>query len=147
MDKFVLSESKRQRQAHFATIFGALVTAGSMVFGVLTYQRSAAENRQSASLSMLQAHLKLAVEHPDLATRRPDQPVDARYEWFATHALFTAETLWGLVGNDLRWQRAIDSILRQHRGYLVQGGFACGDYSPDFVNYLHTRVPELKCAQ
>jgi len=114
VDKFVLSETRRQRQAHLATILGALVTAGSMVFGVLTYQRSAVEHRQAASLSMLQEYLKLAVEHPDLASPRPDQPVDARYEWFATHALFTAETLWGLVGEDPRWERAIHSILREH---------------------------------
>ena len=146
MDK-VLSETKRQRQAHFATILGALVTAGSMVFGVLTYQRSAAENRQASALSMLQAYLKLAVEHPDLASGRPDQPVDERYEWFATNALFTAETLWSLVGEDPRWARAIDSILRQHRSHLVQGAFACGDYSPDFVNYIRNRIPELKCAR
>ena len=147
MDKFVLSETRRQRQAHIATILGALVTAGSMVFGVLTYQRSAAENRQASSLAMLQEYLKLAVEHPDLASRRPDQPVDARYEWFATHALFTAETLWNLVGTDPRWERAIDSILRQHRSFLAGGDFACGDYSPGFVKYIQTRVAELKCAR
>ena len=67
MDKFVLSETRRQRQAHLATILGALVTAGSMVFGVLTYQRSAVEHRQAASLSMLQEYLKLAVERTWLA--------------------------------------------------------------------------------
>ncbi len=95
---------------------------------------------------MLQEYLKLAVEHPDLASRRPDQPADARYEWFATHALFTAETLSGLFGEDPRWERAIDSILREHRSYLVQGAFACGDYSPSFVKYIQSRIPELKCA-
>ena len=104
-----------------------------MVFGVLTYQRSAAEQRQVAALGVLQEHLKLAVEHPDLASRDHDQPVDAKYGWFATHALFTAETLWGLVGNDPRWEKAIDAILRQHRGYLEQGVFPCGDYSREFV--------------
>ena len=57
----------------------------------------------------------MAVEHPDLASRNRNQPVDARYEWFATHALFTAETLWSLVGNDPRWQSSIAAILRQHR--------------------------------
>ena len=93
MDKFVLSEAKRQRQAHLATILMALVTAGSMV------------------------------EHPDLASRRPDQPADARYEW------------------------AIDSILRQHRSHLVQGVFVCGDYTPAFVKYIQNRIPELKCAR
>ena len=95
---------------------------------------------------MLQDYLKLAVQHPDLASRRPDQPVDARYQWFATHALFTAETLWNLVGKDPRWQRAIDSILRQHRSLLVQGDFVCGDYTPDFVKYIRDRIRELKCA-
>jgi hypothetical protein len=40
------------------------------------------------------------VEHPDLASRERGEPVDAKYSWFATHALFTAETLWTLVGSD-----------------------------------------------
>lgn len=147
MEKLVLSEARRQRQAHFATILGALVTAGSMVFGVLTYQRSAAEHRQASALTMLQEYLKLAVQNPDLASRRLDQPADTRYVWFATHALFTAETLRDQVGTDPRWERAIDAILRQHRSYLVSGDFACGDYSPGFVTYIKTRVPELKCAR
>jgi hypothetical protein len=116
------------------------------VFGLLTYQRSAADQREVAALGVLQEYLKLAVEHPDLASRGPDEPVDARYGWFATHALFTAETLWGLVGNDPRWERAVASILRQHHGYLEQGVFPCGDFTPEFVKYLQTRVRTLKCA-
>ncbi len=147
MDRFVLTETRRQRQAHFATILGALVTAGSMVFGLLTYQRSAADHRQAAALGMLQDYLKLAVEHPDLASRGRDQPVDARYRWFATHALFTAETIWDQVGEDARWERAIDSILRQHADYLTQGNFPCGDYTPGFVKYVTSRVRDLKCAR
>ena len=118
-----------------------------MVFGVLTYQRSAAEHRQAGAVGMLQDYLESAVEHPDLASGNPEQPVDARYDWFATNALFTAETLWTLVGDDPRWQRAIDSIMRQHRGYLVQGRFACGDYTPAFVKYIQDRIRELKCSR
>ena len=146
MERFVLSETRRQRQAHLATVIGALVTAVSMVFAVVTYQRSAAEHREAAALGMLQDYLKLAVDHPDLASREPGQPSDARYERFATNAVFTAETLWVLVGHDQRWQRAIDAILREHRGYVVQGVFACKDFTPEFVNYIRVRVPELKCA-
>lgn len=146
MDRIATPELRWQRQAHLAAIVGAVVTAGSMVFGVLTYQRSAAEQRQVAALGVLQEYLKLTVEHPDLASRSHDQPVDARYGWFATHALFTAETLWGLVGNDPRWERAIVSILRQHRDYLEQGVFSCGDYSPEFVKYMQTRLRTLTCA-
>ena len=88
----------------------------------------------------------MAVEHPDLASRDPNQPVDDRYAWFATHALFTAETLWGLVGDDPRWTSSIASILRQHRGYLEQGLLVCGDFTPEFVTYMKSHMRELKCA-
>jgi hypothetical protein len=117
-----------------------------MLFGVLTYKRSATHQRQAASLGILQEYLKMAVEHPDLASRDPNQPVDARYAWFATHALFTAETLWGLVGDDPRWTSSISSILRQHRGYLEQGLLVCGDFTPEFVTYMKSHIRGLKCA-
>ena len=95
---------------------------------------------------MLREYLKLSVEHPDLASRVPDQPADVRYEWFATNALFTAEALWGLVGDDPKWEKSIAAIVRQHRGYLVQGDFPCGDYTPDFVTHMRGQIQELKCA-
>ena len=89
----------------------------------------------------------MSVEHPDLASRDPGQPVDAEYEWFATHALFTAETLWVLVGDDPRWKRSIAFILRQHRGYLEQGHFVCGNFSAEFVTYVKNQIKGLKCAR
>lgn len=146
MDTMAQTEGRQQRTARYATILGAFVTAASMVFGVLTYQRSAAEQRQTIALSILQDYLKLAVEHPDLASRDQAKPVDAKYNWFAMHALFSAETLWSLVGDDAKWHKAIDSILRQHRGYLEQGVFVCDDFQSGFVEYLKNRLPTLKCA-
>ena len=147
MKENVTPEMRRQRQAHYATILGAAVTAGSMLFGVLTYQRSAANQRQAASLGILQDYLKMAVEHPNLASRDPGQAVDAEYEWFATHALFTAETLSVLVGDDPRWKSSIAFIVRQHHGYLDQGHFICGNFSSEFVTYVKTQVKDLKCAR
>ena len=89
----------------------------------------------------------MAVEHPDLASRAPGQPVDAEYEWFATHALFTAETLSVLVGDDPRWKSSIAFIVRQHRGYLEQGHFICGNFSSEFVTYVKSQIKDLKCAR
>jgi hypothetical protein len=142
-----LAVERRQRQAHYAAIVGAVVTAGSMVFGVLTYQRSTFQQKQAGSLGILHDYLTLAVEHPDLASRRPDQPINAEYEWFVTNAMFTAETLWTLVGDDPRWSSSISSILRQHRHYLEQGVFVCDDFSQEFVTYIKSRIPGLKCAR
>jgi hypothetical protein len=91
-------------------------------------------------------YLDLAVAHPDLASRDDRQPVDARYAWFATQSLTTAQTLWLLVGRQASWQLSINAIVRQHHSYLRSGVFVCDDFSPEFVRYLRTRVADLKCA-
>jgi len=89
----------------------------------------------------------LSVEHPELASRESSQPMDARYSWFATHALFTAETLWTLVGSDKKWQNTITFVLHQHRGYLEGGALSCDAFQPEFMRYMKGNVPELKCDQ
>ena len=124
----------------------ALSTVAALLWGVWTYKRNAASQVQLLALGALQHYLDLAVAHPDLASRDASEPVDARYGWFAAHALATAQTLWTLAGRDENWRRPVDSIIRQHRAYLMSGAFECGDYSPDFVRYLRSRVPDLKCA-
>lgn len=124
----------------------ALSTVAALVWGVWTYRRNAASQVQLLALGALQHYLDLAVAHPDLASRDESEPVDARYGWFAAHALATAQTLWTLAGRDETWRRPVDSIIRQHRGYLRSGAFVCDDYRPDFVSYLRSRVPDLACA-
>jgi hypothetical protein len=101
---------------------------------------------QLLALGTLQHYLDLAVAHPDLASRDDRQPVDARYAWFATQSLTTAQTLWLLVGRQASWQLSINAIVRQHHSYLRSGVFVCDDFSPEFVRYLRTRVADLKCA-
>ena len=124
----------------------ALSTIAALFWGVWTYKRNAAYQVQLLALGALQHYLDLAVAHPDLASRDESQPVDARYAWFAAHALATAQTLWSVAGIDENWRRPVDSIIRQHSAYLRAGAFLCGDYRPDFVSYVRSRVPDLKCA-
>src|SRR5688572_9909696 len=129
----------------WATILGAIVTAASMVFGVLTYRRGAYEHRQAAAVEILQRHLELSLEHPELATPASGQPVDAGYIWFARHAMFTAEMLWSLVGKDRKWQGTIEFLLHQHRDYLQQGLMTCDAYQPEFLVFVRKKAPELAC--
>ena len=109
-----MTESKLDRWTQYAAILGALVTAGSMVFGVLTFRRTSEEQRQSMALGVLQDYLKLSVEHPDLASFEEGERVDIRHAWFAANALFTAQTLWKLQGDDPRWERIIKAIIRDY---------------------------------
>ena len=146
-------ESGMQKAAPWTSIILAAATVFSLFFAVWSYRRNAdtqirlAEAQvQLSALGILQHYLDLAVAHPELASPGDDQPIDARYAWFAAHALTTAQTLRVLVGQQEDWQRAINAIVRQHRPYLTSGAFVCDDFSPAFVGYLREKVADLRCA-
>lgn len=139
--------SRLQMAALCASIIMAVSILATLLFGVWTYSRNANSQVQLLALGTLQHYLDLAVEHPELASRGDDQPIDAQYAWFAAQAITTAQTLWTLVGNQESWQRSINAIIRQHRSYLRSGAFVCDDFTPEFVSYLRGKVADLKCAE
>lgn len=136
-----------QHVALWAGMVMAATAVSSLLWAVWSFSRNAGAQVQLLALGNLQHYLDLAVEHPDLASRDDDQPIDARYAWFAAQALTTAQTLRTLVGHQADWQRAINAIVRQHRSFLRSGVFVCDDFAPEFVRYLRERVPDLKCAE
>ena len=136
-----------QTVALWASVVVAAAAVVSLAVGIWDYNRNAQAQVQLTALSILQNYLNLAVQHPDLASRDAGDPVDARYAWFAAHALNTAQTLRGLVGHQEDWQRAIDAIVRQQQPYLRSGLFECRDFSPGFVTYLRAKTADLRCAQ
>lgn len=131
----------------FATVTMTLATVAALAWGVWTYRRNGEVQTQLIALQTLQHYLDLAVAHPDLASAGERQALDARYAWFAAHALVTAQTLWELVGRQPKWQRSVDAIVRQHHAYLRSGLFVCEDFSPAFVEHLRASVPDLECAR
>lgn len=118
----------------------AVGTVAALLWGVWTYRRSSQAQVQLVALGMLQHYLDLAIAHPDLASRDERQPLDARYAWFATQALTTAQILWLLVGRQPAWQRAIDAVVRRHGGFVRSEAFVGSDYDPGFVAYLRHRA-------
>lgn len=136
-----------QQVAGWASVVVAAAAVVSLAVGIWDYNRNAQTQVQLTALGVLQNHLDLAVQHPELASRDAGDPVDARYAWFAAHALNTAQTLRALVGHEGGWQRAIDAIIRQQQPYLRSGLFECGDFSPEFVAYLRARTTGLRCTQ
>lgn len=136
-----------QQIALGSSIVVAATAIISLVVGIWHYNRNSEAQVQLAALAALQNYLHLAVQYPDLASHEDERPVDARYAWFAAHALNTAQTLRVLVGHQADWQRGIDSIIRQHQAYLRSGLFECQDFNPDFTGYLREKVVNVRCAQ
>ncbi len=135
-----------ERVSPWANVVLAISAAFTLVFGFWNYSRTSEAELQLSALGTLQHYLDLAVQHPELATREAGRPVDAQYAWFAAYALSTAQTLKVLVGDQGDWRRGIDAIVRQHRAFLSSGIFVCDDFTPEFVAYVRTKVPEMKCA-
>jgi hypothetical protein len=142
-----MSISPLQQVAIWASVVVAVAAVVSLAVGIWDYNRNAQAQVQLTALSVLQNYLNLAVQNPELASHDPNDPVDARYAWFAAHALNTAQTLQVLVGHHEDWQRAIDAIIRRQQPYLRSGLFECRDFSPAFVTYLRAQVAALGCAQ
>lgn len=136
-----------QQVTIWASVVVAAATVVSLVLGIWDYNRNAQAQVQLTALGVLQNYLNLAVQHPELASHDPNDPVDVRYAWFAAHALNTAQTLQVLVGHQEDWHRAINAVIRQQQPYLRSGLFECRDFSPAFVAYLRARVTDLSCAQ
>jgi len=136
-----------QQCALWASIVMAAVAVATLLIGFWNSNRNAEAQLQLLALGTIQHYLDLAVEHPDLASHDYDQPIDAKYGWFAAHALTTAQTLWIMVGHQVDWQRSINAIIRQHQPYLRSGAFVCDDFAPEFVSYLKERVANLRCAE
>ena len=44
-------------------------------------------------------------------------------------------------------ERSTQSCANTSNTWCRVAFLACGDYSPEFVTYVRTKVPELKCAQ
>ena len=132
------------RLVNLATVAGAAITAASMIFGVMTYRRGVEVQHEAAAIGILQEFLKLSIEHPQLASGAAEQAEDPQYAWFATHALFTAETLWSLKGRDRQWESTILFVLRPHRHYLERGALPCDAYKPRIRGIHEERVPDAQ---
>jgi hypothetical protein len=138
-----MAPSRLQLVALVASIVLAAASAASLLFGVWTYRRNAnaqlhatKTQLQLTALGTLQHYFDLAVEHPELASPDDRQPVDARYAWFAGQALYTAQTLRTLVGDERDWQAPINLLVRNHRPFLHSTYFRPDDFDADFVDHL-----------
>ena len=148
MKEIVTPEMRRQRQAHYCNHPGGTRHGGiDALWRVdLSAQRVRINDKLLPSV-FFRIISRWPSSTPTWPAAIPANQWMLQYEWFATHALFTAETLLVLVGDDPRWKSSIAFIVRQHRGYLEHGHFICGNFSSGFVTYVKSQIKDLKCAR
>ena len=122
-----------------ATVLIALFTARAVVISGEAYRDSAEMNRRTteaqshaAAVGILQDYMKLAIEHPELASAFERHPTADRQEWFSSHAYSSAEAIYNLTRGDAPWDSTVAGIIDQHSSLVTNRHYYCHDYSPAF---------------
>ncbi|MBV8858601.1 MAG: hypothetical protein JOZ02_16830 [Acidobacteria bacterium] len=127
------------------TIVAGAAAAVTLVTGLVLFKLNSDEQERVATLGVLQEHLKLSVEHPQFADGKYVGDEKEQYEWFASHALFTAETIYLMQEGDEGWEQTVRGIVERHANYLVSEKQRCQDFNPKFIEFVRGAVPGLNC--
>jgi hypothetical protein len=110
----------------------------------------------------MQNHLELSIDNtkhtipPSLPNKAYKDLSDEEkeYTWYASHALFTAETIYNLRGRsgwwqerDDSWAAAASSFVKRHEpyirwdtGYYGKESSVCTEFDPDFVTFIEEKA-------
>jgi hypothetical protein len=131
--------------AGIATVAAALIAAVTFLWGAKSELDAARAQTLASALQIVQAQTQLAVEHPDLAMRDPDDRAaldDPRYIWFATNALMTADTVYALVGDTPEWRSTASTLIQQHLPFVLSPKFPCQLFNPAFLRLVRESAQE-----
>lgn len=130
----------------WATIVIAACTVGALVVAIESYEDAAEMNRLTSEMNrraavaqshavavgILQDYMKLAIDHPELASRYEKHPGEAKREWFASHAYSSAEAIYNLTHGEAPWDSTVAGIVDQHDRLVKMHQYYCHDYTPAF---------------
>jgi hypothetical protein len=154
--KIFVPEEKWGAFANLTSILSGIVTALSIFIAAFTYYDSATLQKtlandsarlqkELAASSLYQEHMKISIEHPDLANAElaPKQPTGhgsekkkistekanyEKYRWYVGHALYSFESILEISPDDPAWKRTFEKFIQDH-GEYIRSDFPCNRYS------------------
>jgi hypothetical protein len=136
--------------SQFAGIASGAAAVITLIAGLWIFYQTNEAQREAQVLGVLQEYLKLAAENPEIANESFGSP--NFNDWFASHALFTGETIYNMTDGKDGWAPTVQAIIREQQEYLISGSFDCKDYDRRFVAYIRAQIRkstegerELKC--
>ena len=100
-------------------------------------RRTTAAQAHAFAVSILQDYMRLAVEHPELASKYEKHPTTDRRLWFASHAYSSAEAIYNLTRGEAPWDSTVAGMIDTHALLVTSGAYYCHDYSPGFDSFVH----------
>jgi hypothetical protein len=131
----------------FITAAGTLVTAVVAVAAFILAKKQLESGRalrdETDAQDSFRDYLRVAVEHPTLASGKPAPEDEAKYRWFVTYMLAALEKIQDALPGDAEWEKTIVEAISHHAPYLQDKGrfgrteFAT--YDPKLQKLLATR--------
>ena len=135
--------SNSERLSHLATILTALVAVGALVVAIFQIQAANRTQREATAQETYREYLKLAIEQPALADgitlKDPKPEEEAKYGWFISYFLHSAEHIYSLFPHDVEWGKALASQVCIHRTYLSAAEFQSkykAHYAEEFQKFI-----------
>ena len=108
-------------------ILAVIVAIAAFAISLFTFLDTRETQAETAAVAALQDHFKLVVEHPELQNEclnKGKGELTQECAWFASHALFTADTIDDLVGTlppEQReaWHNTLQGIVAKHAAFIL----------------------------
>ena len=145
-----------QNAANLATIFAALVAAGSFYYGyrqftktqedarhVLKLQEDALE--QDRDSTAVELYVKYNEMMSQLPPRAKPGPTQKKEFWPENLGITIAESIFRLRKNDDGWKETVVFMLSNHESHLRQTGLNCPTYDAEFVKLANQLTKDDLC--
>jgi hypothetical protein len=135
--------SRLERIAHVGETVGGAAAIVAVLLSAFFFWQGAKADKHATAMGILQDLMQSQVEYPDLAYRDPDSvldPNDEAYVQFASHAIFVAESLYNLMGDDAAWHQTAADIIDNHVPFVLYPEFPCSEYDPEFLAFVVDEV-------
>jgi hypothetical protein len=135
-----------EKAAHIATVAALLIAGAGFWLGSKNNADTVHAQTEALAVNVLQDYMRVAIEHPDLSDRPDSLPVDDHYEWLASHAYFSAETINELTRGEAPWDSTVAAIVRYHHALVRDGRYACHDFHASFDSIVKRELgKEYRC--
>ena len=147
-----LTPVKIQNAANIATVFAALIAAGSFYYGYLQVKETQQEAREVLELQQNSFDqerdsraVDLFLKYNELMGQTNSRAESIQNDWRENLAVSIAESVFRLRKDDSGWKETVAWMLSHHIEYLKKARLNCPSFDGDFVKLANEQAKEDLC--
>lgn len=133
----------------WTVIVATIISVCSLVFGLYTYRKNLEFQKEVMTNQIFTDYSKLCLQYPEYADGIDTSVIKgsnqlSKYYNFADLGLYSCETILSLNEGDSAWIGTVQSIIEDHKYYILSNDFPWANYSDVMDSLIVQTLPELK---